>query len=488
MAGRKEKQQGAVEFITTYGWAIIAVVVALGVLYSLGIFNFSSNGSTGCIVIAGFSCSKPVLFSSGALTMGLGQIGGVKTITAVGCSQSSSSPKSWKTANVLLQSGQITNLTFSCTGVQSSLGALYQGTLWINYTTSSGQSVTQQIGSIRTAVQESGLPGIPSGNSYVPITVTNGQGSATGPNFQQMVNVTASAYSQYEATNLGNIRFYQGSTELYSWCESGCNSGSGKAVFWIDIPGGIAANSNTTLYMVLENSITVGYDTNYAGECPSCSGNYAQYDNGANVFSYYLNFAGTATPSGWTGSGNVIISNGLTLTSPSTGHYGQSSYLWETSFSSGPWLGNPDIFETYASFSYTGNVMQIATTGYGGVNESTAANIGIGLYYNGGGAYAVTSSSTGPEAFSVQPSGGMHIWSDINTGSLTGEYDYGNPLTISNYGPYVYGELQIEAGVNPGGIASIQGTAKTVAQWLRIRAYPPGGVMPSYSFGVVGST
>ncbi len=89
------RAQGAIEFITTYGWAIVAIVVAIGVLYSLGILNFGSNGSTGCTVVSGFSCTKPLLYSSGALNLEMGQIGQSKTITATGCSPSSTAPTTW---------------------------------------------------------------------------------------------------------------------------------------------------------------------------------------------------------------------------------------------------------------------------------------------------------------------------------------------------------------------------------------------------------
>src|SRR5271156_664765 len=65
-----------------------------------------------------------------------------------------------------------------------------------------------------------------------PIIITNNQGSATGVNFQQMIMFNAISYSSYEANDLGNIRFYQGSNQLYSWCESGCSSFSPNAIFW----------------------------------------------------------------------------------------------------------------------------------------------------------------------------------------------------------------------------------------------------------------
>jgi len=157
------KQQSSMEFITTYGWAIIAIVVALGVLYSLGIFSFGSGAPTGCAVIEGFSCTKPILYSSGALTMQFGQIGTMKTITATGCSSNSTAPtgSNWLATSQTLQSGQTVNLTFNCPGVQSSkqLGAVYSGTLWLQYSSGTGgAAVTQQVAQINVPVSQYGNP------------------------------------------------------------------------------------------------------------------------------------------------------------------------------------------------------------------------------------------------------------------------------------------------------------------------------------------
>ncbi|MGC8533630.1 MAG: hypothetical protein ACP5MV_03330 [Candidatus Parvarchaeum sp.] len=46
------KSQSALEYMMTYGWAILVIVIVAGVLYSLGIFSPSSSLST---TITGFS-------------------------------------------------------------------------------------------------------------------------------------------------------------------------------------------------------------------------------------------------------------------------------------------------------------------------------------------------------------------------------------------------------------------------------------------------
>ncbi|MDE1865872.1 MAG: hypothetical protein KGH94_04520 [Candidatus Micrarchaeota archaeon] len=689
--GRERSSQSAIEFLMTYGWAIVAVTVALGVLYSLGIFGFGANSTSGCAVLAGFSCTKPVLYSSGSMTIGFGQVGGTKTITATGCSSNSTAPTAWETTSITLQSGQVSNLTFQCPGFQGKqLGSTYQGTLWIQYYgPSGGGSVTQQIATIKVPVTGSGLPGIPLGSSYVPITLTNAQANATGSNFQEMINVSANLYTANEASDLGNIRFYQGSTQLYSWCESGCLVGSAKAVFWVKIPGGIGADSNTVIDMVLENTISVDYDGIYAGESPlqsvtgyqpssskikfatnvisvsspsgitvspslsganmwicgiaegngfrahtsmssvfsdefdyivlaglgtssgcsasynvdggtgqnswsgvgvalntngiayrteeadngtycstacnsvplgittagtsfvvlvggcsqgsgnpgvdvrcglnnlpsGCTGStttydtyesaliyvcnslsagsytvtistnsgndadmmlaayifqnttsvpqsYALHDNGANVFSYYQNFAGTSCPSGWGCTGTV--NNGLFAlggTGPAI------TYISNTTGGALDFYG-----EAYASPNYLEGVGECLLQP-GGINPVEAC-LGYNPFGSGPHSDAYGSSYGGGGAFSPQPSFGNHVWSySTNLKSSTyASYDYGS--TIYDSQNYIVNQ-------HPDSFTSMQIVARYGGQlnvfWLRTRAYPPNGAMPSASFGSISS-
>ena len=159
--------------------------------------------------------------------------------------------------------------------------------------------------------------------------------TATPTNFQLMLKWDPATYTAYEATNLGNVRFCVDSacaTPLDSWlesCSSTCStsgSTSTSATAWVNLAGHtIAGNGGTiTIYMVFE-ATNVNFDDNYWGEAPQLSGTYAQYDNGANVFSFYDNFAGsTLSASNWQtvlyGGGTISVNNGLTI-STSTNTY-----------------------------------------------------------------------------------------------------------------------------------------------------------------------
>ncbi len=60
MFGNK-KAQSAMEYLMTYGWAILIIAIVLAALFSLGVFSSSSFTGTVCVASSGFLCSNPIL-------------------------------------------------------------------------------------------------------------------------------------------------------------------------------------------------------------------------------------------------------------------------------------------------------------------------------------------------------------------------------------------------------------------------------------------
>jgi hypothetical protein len=168
----KFRLQSAMEYLMTYGWAILIIAVVLGVLYYLGIFNGAASLGTACIPVAGYLCQTPSMTSNGLLSFTLGQnTAGVQYNVALACAQVSNgqglpvaNSGPWfyvqKTGNVInagnginytdsisLTPGEqisVTGLTcFGTTGTvfnPGSIGAQFSGTLWYNYTATSTNS------------------------------------------------------------------------------------------------------------------------------------------------------------------------------------------------------------------------------------------------------------------------------------------------------------------------------------------------------------
>ena len=77
-----KKGQAAMEFLMTYGWAILVVLIAVAALYALGIFD--SGGGTTCKLGAPFTCDLVVSAGPSAdslLVTSQGVSGGTITIT-----------------------------------------------------------------------------------------------------------------------------------------------------------------------------------------------------------------------------------------------------------------------------------------------------------------------------------------------------------------------------------------------------------------------
>jgi len=132
-----KKGQGAMEYLMTYGWAIMVVLIVGIVLWQLGIFNLGGTSKT----FTGFGAVKPLSWAvpggdeqSGVVTMVNGE---GSTVTPSGCSISFSDVDvscencTISATSVGAGSEFLINLT-NCSGGLS--GDSYDATLSVNYT------------------------------------------------------------------------------------------------------------------------------------------------------------------------------------------------------------------------------------------------------------------------------------------------------------------------------------------------------------------
>lgn len=137
------------EYLMTYGWAILIIAVVMVALFALGILGGNPLG-TQCLPQPGFECTNPVLSAvSGNLIVEVGQIGqtwvssniafvpqGTSVVGTLFLGQGNGG-----TANVVsggLSAGQPQSVTISVTNPSAKVGSSYSGQLWIQYQTVSG--------------------------------------------------------------------------------------------------------------------------------------------------------------------------------------------------------------------------------------------------------------------------------------------------------------------------------------------------------------
>jgi hypothetical protein len=165
MQKNKFKLQSAMEYLMTYGWAILIIAVVLTVLFSLGVFSGANLLPSTCIASSGYMC-QTLFFkqTTGALTFTFGQSTGTNWASAKiyfvpsGSSYTggvaSASPSMTITNG--LNSGATNSVTISIPGSTNAntLGSSLTGSLYLNYTiTSGGTTYVAQVATISTKAQ-----------------------------------------------------------------------------------------------------------------------------------------------------------------------------------------------------------------------------------------------------------------------------------------------------------------------------------------------
>ena len=302
-----------------------------------------------------------------------------------------------------------------------------------------------------------------------PITITNSRSSATPSPFQQMLNISSSVYSSYAASNLQNVEFlYQNGTVVHSWLE---NYTSNHAIWWIKI-GSIPAGGALTIYIGFASESTNLFNNVNIGEAPQLSSTYGEYDDGANVFVAYDNFAGTQLNSstmGWSGYSGVSVNNGLTF-APCTTSDCSAGINTAQDFSVGS--ETLDFYGTYA----TENSGGYSAARMGFLNQNAA---GMG----GQSGYTATYLSSTSSIENVK----TNYYSYASTPSIWTIETYGTEVySFRNYGNE-YSETTSELSSDITFFLQQNSGGKYYFNWVRIRNSPPNGVMPSISVGAVAS-
>jgi flagellin-like protein len=317
----------------------------------------------------------------------------------------------------------------------------------------------------------------------VPITITNSQSSVTPSTFQEKITWNPSVYASYESSDLGNIRFYSDSnlaTPLYAWLESctpSLNKTATSATAWVKLTSSIAGNGGTdTIYMAFLSD-SKDFDGLYWGTAPNLSTTYGQFDNGAKVFSFYDNFAGTTISNVWNtagAAGTYSVNNGLTVNS---GAFPGYTFTLNNQFTgpliidayqvgtAGNWLGVSfsNLQTTDASYSLTSGAIQWLYPPQGPWGSCD------GLYIASGG----TAVTPNPPSTTLQV-----VTLAVNSTTAIQYQNYANPVTAS-------GTISLTNYPGLDQLAYNTPSDTQTTYWFRLRAYPPNEVMPTVSFGSV---
>ena len=498
------KAQSAMEYLMTYGWAILIVAVVLGALYSLGVFNGAAFLGTSCIAASGFYCTNPTLSTGGVLTVTIGQATGTTFKNAFlyfvpsGTNFSTSDPS---TSIGTLNSGQQVTVSIPL-GVGSpypaayTLGTPLSGYLYLQFTDIYGTTEVNKIATVLTKVTASSSgatfsqpTSTPSGIvAYVPITLTNSQSSATPSPFQQMIQINEGNYANYIAYNgnIANFEFFTQSGQILpAWIES---NNSGTLTTWVKLPNGIPASSSLTIYLGFASKTTnllSSSGTSGIGEAPQLSSTYAQYDDGASVFNFYDNFAGTSlNTSKWTAvttGGSVTVNNGITIQDNGAGSgegivskIGVSPNSIFEIYRESQVAGS---YNTYALALFNTATIQASTSGY--EYEGWTGSYFSSTYTNWDATNPISTATPFPTTTPVI----------VGIAWLATGNEYTEIGSNGAFTHYTDSSVTISSSIYPGiGNSATSTNTGQTDYWARVRAYPPNGVMPSVSFGGLSTT
>ena len=344
--------------------------------------------------------------------------------------------------------------------------------------------------------------------TYVSITVTNSQTSATAAKLQVLLNVDFLNYQAYLRSDVGNIRFYSStslasSSELYAWLEAFAGSTTANAAtssaVWVMIPTSIPASSATTIYMVFLPTTTT-FDGVYWGEASDLSATYGQYDNAANVFLYYNN-GGTSTGFAVVNGGSLgvtsmadpygITTNVLSLAGSGSTTTSSETVAWHTTgvvgdnFIIDGWV---DILGTTDGSTYNANALYAAR----GASSSTTTNYILGLGWTGTESSIAYESGTTNTVLAT--SGTRATGWTWSTSSIAGTALSNHLYTSQSY----MGGTSISSTTATNGNLGAANTYLGIANWAgasgksyfyqwKVRVYPPNGVMPTAAYAAVVS-
>lgn len=140
----KRKGQAAMEFLMTYGWAILAAVIVIAVLASFGVFSSKNFIPTTCTISAPFGCDKNQVaaYDSGVnenqilviLRNGDADANNITDVNITGCTEGAIVPA----LPFVMAAGEVTNVYVPCNDLEIQADEKFTGDWTLTYHKAAG--------------------------------------------------------------------------------------------------------------------------------------------------------------------------------------------------------------------------------------------------------------------------------------------------------------------------------------------------------------
>ena len=157
MERRDKKGQAAMEFLMTYGWAILVAIIAIGVLAYYGVFNTGKLVSDKVVVNAPFNAKGGQVLNGVAgdsikleLYNGAGETVTLSNVIITGCTDAGGVADT-----TAFNAGATAVVTIACEAPTADLGtpgASFKGDITVQYTSQSSTLTQQSSGSINARI------------------------------------------------------------------------------------------------------------------------------------------------------------------------------------------------------------------------------------------------------------------------------------------------------------------------------------------------
>ena len=329
-------------------------------------------------------------------------------------------------------------------------------------------------------------------SSHVNISVTAPPGISVVPGFQQLLLLNTSRFPN-ASPNFQNARFfYSNCSTVTSWLES---TNSTRTVYWLKLVNGIPAGKTLNITIGFVNKTESLFNGTTIGEAPQLSPSYGQYDNGAQIFNFYDNFAGTTLKGWWYyivyGDATLTVDDGLALYSgtgnTTSSHVGPFVQLCTSRIlscdasnnaSTGSRVFNPQT-TTLEFLAHTSNPDAITSTLIGWIAQNYPNPYAYSIFYMAEGFFGIAYNTLFGRTVFVSLTGESVVLNQILSiidNQIAGvNYAYTtispSPLSLPTSGIILQ-----NANFGPPGYGA---TSTLYVQWIRVRDSLPNNEMPS---------
>ena len=152
----EKRGQAAMEFLMTYGWAILAAIIAIAVLAYFGVFSPERYVPETCVLAAPIGCEDDSTASAAngvtiQITNGAGEQIHVQEIDVDGCGTTTDFSDADGEQDADIEAGATQDLDITCDTALTE-GDQFRGNIDITYTRGSGTRVLTSTGSISRTV------------------------------------------------------------------------------------------------------------------------------------------------------------------------------------------------------------------------------------------------------------------------------------------------------------------------------------------------